>query len=101
MQPDIQELVKQMTLEEIASLCSGADFWQTKPLERRLNIPAITMADGPHGLRKQVESADHLGLHNSMPAHDLEALNELLVQSGLLYAERSAAIESGEPVATP
>jgi beta-glucosidase len=26
------------------------------------------VTDGPHGLRKQKESADHLGLHNSVPA---------------------------------
>ncbi|WP_410512248.1 glycoside hydrolase family 3 C-terminal domain-containing protein [Paenibacillus sp. BR2-3] len=63
----IQELIAQMTLEEKAGLCSGRDFWNTKGIER-LGIPALMVTDGPHGLRKQKESADHLGLHNSVPA---------------------------------
>lgn len=48
----IQELIAQMTLEEKASLCSGADFWHTKAVER-LGIPAMMVSDGPHGLRTQ------------------------------------------------
>ena len=35
----LQELIKQMTLEEKASLCSGADFWHTESVDR-LGIPA-------------------------------------------------------------
>lgn len=62
-----KELVMQMTLEEKASLCSGLDFWHTKPVER-LGIPSIMVTDGPHGLRKQNETADHLGINNSVPA---------------------------------
>jgi len=46
-----RELVSKMTLEEKASLCSGLNFWQTKPIER-LNIPSIFVTDGPSGLRK-------------------------------------------------
>lgn len=53
----IQEIIKQMTLEEKASLCSGLNMWQTKPVER-LGIPSISMTDGPHGLRKQGNLAD-------------------------------------------
>jgi beta-glucosidase len=52
----IQDILKQMTLEEKASLCSGRDFWTTKPIDR-LNIPSIWMTDGPHGLRKATASA--------------------------------------------
>ncbi len=63
----IQNLISQMTLEEKAGLCSGLDFWNTKGIER-LEIPSLMVTDGPHGLRKQKESADHLGLHNSVPA---------------------------------
>lgn len=62
---NIKEIIKQMTIEEKASLCSGLNFWNTKPIER-LNIPSIMMTDGPHGLRKQAESADHLGLNGSI-----------------------------------
>ncbi|PFO07769.1 glycosyl hydrolase [Bacillus sp. AFS076308] len=67
MQINIQEIISQMTLEEKASLCSGASFWRTKGIER-LGIPSIGMTDGPHGLRKQKEGADHLGLNESVPA---------------------------------
>jgi beta-glucosidase len=62
---DIKSLISQMTLEEKASLCSGLNFWNTKPIER-LGIPSIMMTDGPHGLRKQAESADHLGVNQSV-----------------------------------
>lgn len=62
---NIKELIKQMTLEEKASLCSGLNFWNTKPIER-LNIPSIMMTDGPHGLRKQAAVSDHLGLNESV-----------------------------------
>ncbi len=56
-----------LTLEEKASLTSGADFWTTKSVERA-GVPSIMMTDGPHGLRKQTEAADHLGLAGSAPA---------------------------------
>lgn len=67
MKTRIINLISQMTLEEKAGLCSGLDFWFTKGIER-LGIPSVMVTDGPHGLRKQKESADHLGLHNSVPA---------------------------------
>lgn len=67
MQSNIKELVSQLTLEEKAGLCSGLDYWHTKAVER-LGIPSILMTDGPTGLRKQAESADHLGLNASVPA---------------------------------
>lgn len=63
----IKELVSQMTLEEKASLCSGEDFWHTKSVER-LGIPAVMLSDGPHGLRKQAEESDHLGVNDSIKA---------------------------------
>lgn len=64
---DIKSIISQMTLEEKASLCSGLDFWNTKGIER-LGIPSIMVTDGPHGLRKQAEGADHLGIYNSIPS---------------------------------
>ena len=63
----IKELISKMTLEEKASLCSGADNWHTKEI-KRLNIPSVMMVDGPHGLRKQEGETDHLGLNESVKA---------------------------------
>lgn len=64
---NIREIISSMTLEEKAGLCSGADFWWTKGIERA-GIPAVMVADGPHGLRKQDEGADHLGINDSIKA---------------------------------
>ncbi len=63
----IRQLVAEMTLEEKASMCSGADFWHTEAVER-LGIPASMVSDGPHGLRKQDDKADHLGVNESIKA---------------------------------
>lgn len=64
---NVKEIVRKMTLEEKAGLCSGADFWHTKAVER-LDVPQMMVSDGPHGLRKQEETADHLGLDESIKA---------------------------------
>lgn len=61
------DVVADLTLEEKASLTSGADFWTTKPVER-VGLPGITLTDGPHGVRKQRADADHLGIGDSVPA---------------------------------
>ena len=47
---DIEKLIKEMTLEEKASLCSGLDNWRTKGVER-LGLKPIKVADGPSGMR--------------------------------------------------
>ncbi len=64
---NIKQIVSQLTLEEKAGLCSGLNFWHTKGVER-LGIPSVMVTDGPHGLRKQSGSSDHLGLLDSVPA---------------------------------
>ena len=58
-----RELVQKMTLEEKASLCSGRDFWSTKPIER-LGLASMCLTDGPHGVRKAADT----NFTNSAPA---------------------------------
>ena len=64
---NIEEILKEMTLEEKASMCSGADFWHTEAIDR-LSLPAAMLSDGPHGLRKQEDDPDHLGIAGSIEA---------------------------------
>jgi beta-glucosidase len=64
---NVAELVSELTLEEKASLCLGLNFWHTRGVER-LGIPSVMVADGPHGLRRQPEGGDHVGIGGSVPA---------------------------------
>lgn len=56
-----------MTLEQRIKLCEGQNFWETKGFPDD-GIPAMFMCDGPHGLRKQENQTDHLGVNESRPA---------------------------------
>ena len=67
MKRDVKAIIREMTLEEKAGMCSGKDFWHLKGVER-LGIPEVMVSDGPHGLRKQAAEADHLGLNESIKA---------------------------------
>jgi beta-glucosidase len=66
MDAKIEELIKQMTLEEKVSLCSGADSWHTRAINR-LGIPAIRMTDGPHGVRRPYDNDETSWPANSYP----------------------------------
>jgi len=54
-----------MTLEEKATLCTGASAWTTVPVER-LGVPEMIVSDGPHGVRR-VPDANSLMIA-SLPA---------------------------------
>ncbi len=64
---DVDALLRELTIEEKADLCSGAGFWHTRAIDR-LGIPALKVSDGPHGLRVQIDGSDHLGIETSEPA---------------------------------
>lgn len=67
MNEQAKHIVSQMTLEEKAAWCGGKDFWHLQGLER-LGLPPMMVSDGPHGLRKQDDKADHLGVNDSIQA---------------------------------
>jgi beta-glucosidase len=62
---DILDIIKQMTLEEKAALCTGASIWTTIPVER-LSVPVLTVSDGPHGVRRVADI--HTISSGSIPA---------------------------------
>ena len=64
---DYLEILKQLTLEEKASLCSGDSFWTTKAIER-LNIPSVRVSDGPNGLRREKDTGGTNVMQVSEPA---------------------------------
>ena len=64
---ETRRLLAELTLEEKASLVLGSDIWHTAPVER-LGVPALTLSDGPHGLRRQPDEGDHVGIGGSLPA---------------------------------
>ncbi len=61
------EIISKMTLEEKARMMSGKNTWETVDFPQ-YGIPSMAMADGPHGMRRQGGSGDHLGLGKSLPA---------------------------------
>ena len=64
---NVEQMINQMTLEDKVALGSGKDFWHTKEMPQ-YELDSVMMADGPHGLRKQPEEADMLGINDSIPA---------------------------------
>lgn len=59
---DVKSILKQLTLEEKASLCAGGSYFHTKPIPR-LNIPAILFLDGPNGINLVEINNDRQYLH--------------------------------------
>ena len=62
----VQELISKLTLEEKAALLQGKTVWTTWDVPR-LGLPSMTMADGPHGLRR-AKSDKQLQIKTSIPA---------------------------------
>ena len=62
----MEDAAKKLTNAEKAAIVQGTDFMYTRGAER-LGVPRLSMADGPHGLRKQIGSGDN-GVSKSEPA---------------------------------
>jgi len=88
----ISQTVSQLSKQEKCALGSGADSWQSKALAR-LQIPSILFHDGPHGLRKQSDPSDALGLNESVPATCFPAA----VTSACSY-DRNLLLEIGQAI---
>src|ERR1700756_1604419 len=52
-------MTSELTVAEQAALTSGRDAWHTTPVESA-GLPAITVTDGPHGVRLQADARDLL-----------------------------------------
>ena len=50
-----------------AHVLAGVSHWRTAPLPS-CGVDALVLSDGPHGLRKQEGSEDHLGIAESRPS---------------------------------
>ena len=61
------DIVAGLSLDEKASLCSGKNYWYLKG-NNKYGLSSIMLTDGPHGLRKQKGTGDHIGLKESVPA---------------------------------
>ena len=59
--------IDDLSLLEKAALLTGKSVWETRDLPRH-GVRSLWLADGPHGVRKQTGSADHLGIAASQPA---------------------------------
>ncbi|MGD8793987.1 MAG: glycoside hydrolase family 3 C-terminal domain-containing protein, partial [Anaerolineae bacterium] len=98
MKIDIQSIVASMTLEEKAALCTGASMWSTTPVER-LDVPAMIVADGPHGVRRVIDI--HSIAQESLPATCFPTASclaatwdvALMGQLGQALAEEAIALE--------
>ena len=61
------DIITKLNLEQKCALLSGDTVFTTRGY-KNAGIPAITLSDGPNGVRKQAGAADHLGLNPSVPA---------------------------------
>jgi beta-glucosidase len=63
----LRQRLADLPLERQVALLSGGSFWSTEAIPE-LDLVAIMLTDGPHGVRRQPDGADHLGIGDSVPA---------------------------------
>ncbi|HOO28278.1 MAG TPA: glycoside hydrolase family 3 N-terminal domain-containing protein, partial [Lachnospiraceae bacterium] len=95
---EYETIISKMSLEDKVALGSGKDFWNTKDMVR-YGIKGFTMADGPHGVRRQQDQTDMLGINQAVPATCFPTAvlsacswdEELLEQMGTAIAKEAKA----------
>ena len=95
---DVKKITANMTLENKCRMFSGLDFWHLEGIEEA-GIPPVMVTDGPCGIRKQADAADHLGINASVPAISYPTGScaassfddELLYQLGVTLAKECQA----------
>lgn len=65
--PSADQIVTTLDLDTRARILSGKSFWHLEAIPSA-DLVEIMVTDGPHGLRRQETSADHLGLSAARPA---------------------------------
>ncbi|HQZ85962.1 MAG TPA: glycoside hydrolase family 3 C-terminal domain-containing protein [Actinomycetota bacterium] len=71
MEPTTEQIVAGLSLADKVRLVSGRDVWRTEAVAvpgLTHGVQSVMLSDGPHGLRKQEVSGDHLGVGGSRPA---------------------------------
>ena len=58
---------QELSLKQKIRICTGGDFWHTRAYPKN-GIPAVKVADGPHGVRCQTGKWDMLGLNDALPS---------------------------------
>ncbi|MEP1122505.1 MAG: glycoside hydrolase family 3 C-terminal domain-containing protein [Ilumatobacter sp.] len=66
-QRTLRERLAELPLGRQVALLSGGSFWGSEAIPE-LDLAAVTLTDGPHGVRRQPDGADHLGIGGSVPA---------------------------------
>lgn len=98
----VDEIMKELSLEEKISLLAGQGLWNTKAIEHA-GVPSLMLTDGPIGVRKQMEAQDNVGLNKSVnstcfPAGTTVACSwdeELLKQMGEALGDEAQAQDVG------
>ena len=67
MEPAALTDANDLTLLQAAALLSGSSAWDSRPIPAA-GVPSFVMSDGPHGVRRQLGDADHLGIAESEKA---------------------------------
>lgn len=57
---------RDLSLEQQAGLTSGQGTWNSQEIPGL--VETMVLSDGPHGLRRQPEGGDNLGIGGSVPA---------------------------------